>query len=39
MEHGLSAERSGGLGVYDLEAKNLALMGKWLFKLLTEDGV
>jgi hypothetical protein len=29
----------GGLGVHDLEVKNLALLGKWLFKLLTEDGV
>jgi hypothetical protein len=28
----------GGLGVHDLEVKNLALQGKWLFKLLTEDG-
>jgi hypothetical protein len=25
--------------VHDLEAKNSALLGKWLFKLLTEDGV
>jgi hypothetical protein len=29
----------GGLGVHELEVKNLALLGKWLFKLLTEDGV
>jgi hypothetical protein len=29
----------GGLGVHDLEDKNLALLGKWLFKLLTEDSV
>jgi hypothetical protein len=29
----------GGLGVHDLEVKNAALLGKWLFKLLTEDGV
>jgi hypothetical protein len=28
-----------GLGVHDLEVKNSALLGKWLFKLLTEDGV
>jgi hypothetical protein len=27
------------LGVHDLEVKNSALLGKWLFKLLTEDGV
>jgi hypothetical protein len=39
MERGLPAERSGGLGVHDLEVKNSALLGKWLFKLLTEDGV
>jgi hypothetical protein len=29
----------GGLGVHDLEIKNSALLGKWIFKLLTEDGV
>ena len=29
----------GGLGIHDLETKNTALLGKWLFKLLTEDGV
>jgi hypothetical protein len=29
----------GGLGVHNLEVKNLALLGKWIFKLLTEDGV
>ena len=29
----------GGLGVHDLEVKNSALLGKWMFKLLTEDGV
>ena len=29
----------GGLGIQDLEAKNTALLSKWLFKLLTEDGV
>jgi hypothetical protein len=28
-----------GFGVHDLEVKNSALLGKWLFKLLTEDGV
>ena len=28
----------GGLGIQDLEVKNTALLGKWLFKLLTEDG-
>ena len=29
----------GGLGIHDLEVKNRALLAKWLFKLLTEDGV
>ena len=29
----------GGLDVHDLEAKNRALLGKWLFKLLSEEGV
>jgi hypothetical protein len=28
----------GGLGIHDLVVKNMALLGKWLFKLLTEDG-
>jgi hypothetical protein len=28
----------GGLGVHDLEVKNRALLGKWLARLLTEDG-
>jgi hypothetical protein len=27
------------LGVHDLEVKNSALLGKWFFKLLTEQGV
>jgi hypothetical protein len=27
-----------GLGIHDLEVKNTALLGKWLFKLLTEEG-
>jgi hypothetical protein len=29
----------GGLGVHDLEVKHLALLAKWIFKLLTEDSV
>ena len=29
----------GGLGIHDLNVKNSALLGKWLFKLLTEDGI
>jgi hypothetical protein len=28
-----------GLGIHDLEVKNKALLGKWLFGLLTEDGI
>jgi hypothetical protein len=28
----------GGFGIHDLEVKNTALLGKWLFKLLTEEG-
>jgi hypothetical protein len=29
----------GGLGIHNLEVKNTALLGKWLFKLLTEKGM
>jgi hypothetical protein len=29
----------GGLGIHDLEIKNRALLGKWLFKLLSEEGI
>jgi hypothetical protein len=29
----------GGLGIHDLEVKNTALLRKWLFRLLTEDGI
>ena len=29
----------GGLGIHDLEIKNKALLRKWLYKLLTEEGV
>jgi hypothetical protein len=28
----------GALGIHDLSVKNTALLGKWLFKLLTEHG-
>jgi hypothetical protein len=28
----------GGLGIHVLQVKITALLGKWLFKLLTEDG-
>jgi hypothetical protein len=33
-----SPKDQGGLGIGDLEVKNIALLGKWLFKLLTEEG-
>ena len=39
---GLSVYRpkdQGGLGIHDLQVKNDALLSKWLFKLLTEDGL
>ena len=39
MEHCLLSKRAGGLGIQELQIKNSALLGKWLFKLLTEDGV
>jgi hypothetical protein len=29
----------GGLAVQDLEVKNRALLGKWLIKLLSKDGI
>jgi hypothetical protein len=29
----------GGLGIQDLEVKNMTLLGKWLFRLLIEDRV
>src|SRR6266540_6268437 len=28
----------GGLGIHDLRIKNIALLSKWLFKLLTSEG-
>jgi hypothetical protein len=28
----------GGLGIHDLQVNNTALLDKWLFKLLIEDG-
>jgi hypothetical protein len=27
----------GGIGIYGLQVKNTALLGKWLFKMLTKD--
>jgi hypothetical protein len=32
-----SPKDQGGLGIHDLEVKNTALLGQWLFKLLTEE--
>jgi hypothetical protein len=29
----------GGLGIHDLNIKNTTLLSKWLFKLLTSDGI
>jgi hypothetical protein len=29
----------GGLGIHDLQFRNTALLGKWLFKLLTKNGL
>jgi hypothetical protein len=34
-----SLKDQGGLGIHNLEVKNTALLGKWLFKLLTEEGM
>jgi hypothetical protein len=33
------AEIPRGLGIQDLEVKKAALLRKWLFRLLTEDGI
>jgi hypothetical protein len=32
-------KEQGGLGIHDLEIKNKALISKWLYKLLTTDGI
>jgi hypothetical protein len=32
-------KNQGELGIQDHEVKNIALLGKWLFRLLTEDEV
>jgi hypothetical protein len=29
----------GGLGIWDLDIRNTALLSKWLYKLLTMDGI
>jgi hypothetical protein len=33
-----SPKDQGGLGIHGLEVKNTALLRKWLFKLLIEEG-
>jgi len=38
MEHTLATKEIGGLGIHDIEIKNIALLSKWLFKLFTLDG-
>jgi hypothetical protein len=39
MECALPTQRTRGLGIHDLEIKNIALLSKWLFSLLTEHGI
>jgi hypothetical protein len=34
-----AAKNQGGQGIHDIEVKNMALLKKWLFRLLTKDGV
>jgi hypothetical protein len=29
----------GGLGILNLEIKNICLLSKWLYKLINEDGI
>jgi hypothetical protein len=29
----------GGIGVQDIEVNNMGLLGKWILKLLTENGI
>jgi len=31
-------KEQGGLGIHNLELKNIALLSKWLFRLLTMEG-
>jgi hypothetical protein len=33
-----SPKDQGGFGIHDLEVKNTALLGKWLFKRLMQEG-
>lgn len=39
MEHIVPPQGTRGLGIHDLEIKNMALISKWLFKLLSTEGV
>jgi hypothetical protein len=34
-----SPKDQGGLGINDLEIENMTLLGKWLFKFITEDEI
>jgi len=39
MGGSLYTERSGGLGVLNLDIQNRCLLSKWFFKLLNGDGI
>jgi hypothetical protein len=39
VERCLPPKGPWGLGIHNLKAKNTALLGKWLFKFLIEDGI
>jgi hypothetical protein len=39
MECSLPPKDEGGLGVHDLQVKNMALLGKWMARLLMTMGL
>jgi hypothetical protein len=39
VEYGLLPKRQRGLEIHDLEDKDTTLLGKWLFRLLIEEGI
>jgi hypothetical protein len=39
IDHGMQIKDQVGLGIHGLQVKNTTLVVKWMFKLLTEDGV
>jgi hypothetical protein len=39
MGHPLSTQRSGWMGILDLELHNKCLLAKWKVKLLNTDGI